>query len=254
MQGISGESIRCPDAGSQVRRYCWEVEGMKESDTTRSDSRIGRRKTEVREALQSSDIDTLLKSKLGIRKLLRALSSLLYDRDRIICFRAVHALGKVSGEVAKRDPSRIQNLLRRLLWTMNDESGSICWYAPEAIGEVLVSNPQFRREFSLILLSFIKEEPFEAGVHRALFRIAESDPTAFPAQAARFERSLDDTDASIRGHALLIYRVLNARPPNEKIRRALEDQCEFQFFNHATLKFEARKISEIAQHFEQSPK
>jgi len=226
---------------------------LKETNISGNDSRTRRGKAKIREALLSKDIDSLLSGSDSDTKLLRALMSLLYDPDRLICFRAAHALGKVSAAVAKRDASKIRNLLRRLLWTMNDESGSICWFAPEAIAEILVCNPQFMREFCLILLAFTREEPFEAGVHRALYRVAESNKDSFPIPAGRFEVSLDDDDPSIRGYTLLIYLALHAAPPGDRIRKTLSDQSEFLFFNDASLELETMIISEIARRFEQSP-
>jgi len=67
--------------------------------------------------------------------------SLLFDRDKVICFRASEALGKVAAMEADKDLEPVRDLLRRLFWMMNDESGNTCWYAPEAIGEILYNVP-----------------------------------------------------------------------------------------------------------------
>jgi hypothetical protein len=56
---------------------------------------------------------------------------------------------------------------------MNDESGGLCWHAPEAIAEVLHNCRGLLREYDNIFLSYAFEEPFEVGVRVGIARLAD---------------------------------------------------------------------------------
>ena len=47
---------------------------------------------------------------------------------------------------------------RRLIWSLNDESGGIGWGAPEAMGEILARSEKLSCEFYCILLAYIRED------------------------------------------------------------------------------------------------
>ena len=48
-----------------------------------------------------------------------------------------------------------RNVLRRLMWHMNEESGNIGWGIPEAFAAVLCRHEGLAREFAPILVSYI---------------------------------------------------------------------------------------------------
>jgi len=212
-----------------------------------------RDRAEAREMLDSNDIESLSTWAEKDPKLLRVLVSLLYDRDELVCFRATDALGCVSAIVTKRKPTRVRNLLRRLFWTMNDESGSICWYAPEAIGEILANVPDLISEYSKLLFSFIKEEPFEKGVHRAVYRIVALHPGSLVLPVIQISQSLDDPDPSIRGYASLIMASMRYEIPSERLDRLRHDDSAFRHFNPEKREFETRIISDLVREIAKSP-
>jgi len=49
-------------------------------------------------------------------------------------------------------------IMRRLMWSLNDESGGIGWGAPEAMGEIMARHEQLTKEYSAILGSYIRED------------------------------------------------------------------------------------------------
>ena len=66
--------------------------------------------------------------------------------------------------------ARLQDLLRRLFWALNDESGAVPYGVPEAIGEILAVRPACQREFLPVLCSMLTHEemiqtgPIERGI------------------------------------------------------------------------------------------
>lgn len=77
-------------------------------------------------------------------------------------------------------------VLRRLTWSLNDESGGIGWGAPEVIGEILANSEQLALEYHKILLSFINPAlepgnyleytPLRRGAYWGLARLGQTKP------------------------------------------------------------------------------
>jgi hypothetical protein len=118
---------------------------------------------------------------------LRTLSSMLFETESLLRWRAIEAVGVVAGEISRTDAEPVRRLIRRLLWLMNDESGGLCWHAPEAIAEILHADNSLVREYSAILLSFFHEEPFEVGVRLGVARLA-----------GHYRRQLDLVEPALR--------------------------------------------------------
>ena len=95
------------------------------------------KKKVIREYLVNRDFENIKKWSKEDRTPLRTFSSLLFEPDPLVAWRALEALGIVSAVVARNNLENVKRQLRSLLWLMNDESGGICWNAPEAIGEVI---------------------------------------------------------------------------------------------------------------------
>lgn len=129
-----------------------------------------RRKLEVRAFLGRADRAGLLgwADSEGHRTALRTLQSLLFDSEEAIRWRAADGLGRVAARVAEEDLDRVRVVLRGLFWSMNDESGNLIRFAPQAIGEILFHVPELLPEYELKLAAFREEPPFEEGVRWAL--------------------------------------------------------------------------------------
>ena len=102
-------------------------------------SRFRMQKQEIRKLLEEKNKEELLGWAKSDRSAVRTLTSLLFDPEPLISYRAAEALGWVSALEFQKRPEKVRQLLRRLFWMMNDESGNVGWRAPEAIGEILKS-------------------------------------------------------------------------------------------------------------------
>lgn len=58
---------------------------------------------------------------------LRHLNRLLYETGGLLRWRAIEGMGAVAHRMAGEDPEAVRNILRNLLWTINEESGGIGW-------------------------------------------------------------------------------------------------------------------------------
>ena len=134
----------------------------------------------MRELLTRGDCEAVVSLAGRSPGSMRELRTLLLEPEDLIRWRAVQAIGKVMAVKAERDLEGVRDEVRRLLWSMSDESGNFLPHAPEAIGEILANVPTLIDEFAAVLFSFIEEESFERGVHWAIARVSQIAPHASP--------------------------------------------------------------------------
>lgn len=83
------------------------------------------------------------------------LFSYFYNKDELIKFRSVTAMGELAARIAENCLENARVILRRIMWNLNDESGGIGWGSSEAMGEILSKSPALAREFKSILFSYL---------------------------------------------------------------------------------------------------
>jgi AraC family transcriptional regulator of adaptative response/methylated-DNA-[protein]-cysteine methyltransferase len=133
--------------------------------------------TILRQWLLEANYAPILESAENKNGILSLLTALTYDKDVKISDHAIEATGLAARIIASRDPEYVRNYLLRLFWLVNDESGGICWRAPELIGEILHHCPQFSQFFPMLIsLLDLEEEDaprFRAGTLWAIGRVAQ---------------------------------------------------------------------------------
>ena len=189
------------------------------------------RKAEIRKMLLRRDFGRLKNWSQSVRNPRRVLFSLSYDPDELIRCRAIEAIGHVCSWQARSDMERVRDYVRRLLWLMNDESGGLGWSSPEVLGEVLVNAPALIEEYGLLLTSFLREEPFQAGTHQAVYRVATVDVRPFAGSEAELSRSLQDDDPVVRGYAALTLGLLGEGGAAEAIAGLRSDEAEVRRYD-----------------------
>lgn len=100
------------------------------------------------------------------RDLISPLFSALCHPDETIRWHAVSAFGHVVSRLAGQDLEAARIVMRRFLWSLNDESGGIGWGAPEAMAEILFHQEILAGEYLHMLVSYMQEdgpEPFQDG-------------------------------------------------------------------------------------------
>ncbi len=92
------------------------------------------------------------------RRAANRLIRLFYSQDERLRWGAIDAFGEVVGALAHEDPEAARIFMRRLMWSLNDESGGIGWGAPEAMASVMVNSREMATEYGPILVSYVKED------------------------------------------------------------------------------------------------
>ena len=119
-------------------------------------------------------------------KVVNALFAHIQHTTASVKWRAVRAMGLVVAALARKKPERARIVMRRLMWSLNDESGGIGWGAPEAMGEIMARDEQLAREYRNVLVSYLdprgnylEYEPLRRGAEWAVERVRTAHPHVF---------------------------------------------------------------------------
>ena len=181
-------------------------------------------KQTVRNLLNAEAFETSLSEfcMLPARQVINPLFSFLVHSDEKLRWRAITAMGAVVENLAVKDMESARVILRRLMWSLNDESGGIGWGAPEAMAEIMARHEGLAREYSRILISytddegnFLEYEGLQRGVLWGLVRLARVRPQMVAEAGGHLQKYLESGDATIRGLAAWasgLLRIEEARP------------------------------------------
>ena len=131
-------------------------------------------------ALEVNDMETIMTLARQNRKLLSVLVRLAYDKETLTGWRAISAIGHVATLYMKNNYEFLRETIRKLLWSLSDESGGIGWSAPEMLGEIVSADPKKMADVVPLIAEtyMIEERVFRPGVLYALKRIAQIQPEA----------------------------------------------------------------------------
>ena len=155
-------------------------------------------------SLESNDLDAVVSFIRENRKALSLLIRMAYDKETLVGWRAIKAVGRVAKALGKTHSEYLRITMRKLLWSLSDESGGIGWAAPELLGEIVSSDPEgFVDIVPLIAEVYdIEEQTFRPGVVYALARVAEVSPELAANYQKIIIRSLTDKNPLIKIYAL----------------------------------------------------
>lgn len=164
----------------------------------------------IHHALEVNDLDAVVLLVQKNRKALSLLIRMAYDKETLVGWRAIKAVGRIANALVKNEPEFLRIAVRKLLWSLSDESGGIGWAAPELLGEIVHSDPEgFADIIPLIAEVYdIEEQTFRPGVVYALARVAEVSPEMIASYQKIIIRSLVDTNPLIRIYTLDLIGLL----------------------------------------------
>jgi len=170
------------------------------------------------------------------------LMSRLYDADALSRWRAADAMGRACAVVARRDPAKVRQVLQRLVWALNDESGTTGWGVPQAIGEIICRDPELAGEFAPMLIAYLQHEDVAVGtdvlVHgvlHAIGRAAERDADLVRPAVPALQSLLADTNATTRGLAAWALGRIHATEASMHVQALLEDAAPAELYQAGEL-------------------
>lgn len=210
----------------------------------------------VRSLLGTPDFEQGLKrTDIAPQRMINPLLCFLFDTDETIRWRAVRAAGITVSAIAETDLEAARVIMRRLMWSLNDESGGIGWGAPEAMGEIMAENEALAREYRRILVSYIDEngnllenDELERGVMWGIYRLAQKRPHLLRELTGLVLAQLESPDPVRRGLALLtllsVAKVIPVSADPKAMSLLLKDQSVMRVFQDGS--FTEHKISSLA--------
>ncbi len=141
------------------------------------------------------------------RRVVSPLIGFLYRRGDKRQQRAIDAIGMVTADLAKTDMESARVIMRRLMWSLNDESGGIGWGAPEAMGEIMARHKGLADEYHKILFSYInpkggnylEHDALRLDALRGIERLVRSRPELAGEFADHFIPFSNSQDGNVRG-------------------------------------------------------
>jgi hypothetical protein len=170
------------------------------------------------------------------------LLSCIYQINEVVKWRAVLALGMVMNNLAQQDMEQARIIMRRIMWSLNEESGGIGWGMPEAMGEIMAQNRALADEYGHILISYMREEcylellPLQRGLMWALGRLAEVYPEkllAFDADGY-MELYLESADPEVRALAIRNFGILKTKEAAHWIKQFYDSSKQVRLFSEGT--------------------
>ena len=208
-------------------------------------------------ALETNDLDAVASLAKVNRKVLSMLVRMAYDKDTLIGWRAIEAIGLSAKALVKTNYDFLRETIRKLLWSLSDESGGIGWAAPEILGEIVSADPErFSDIIPLIAEVYdIEEKVFRPGILYALGKIAEVSPDLVMPFKGLIKRALSEEGEPLsRVFALDLLKTLKSRLGNDDldglkktIQNLLSDHSEAWVYKNDC--FASIEIGEYARLF-----
>ena len=183
-------------------------------------------------------------SEYGEHGLVNPLFSALYRPEEVLRWHAVSLFGDVLGRLAEKDMEAARIVMRRFLWSLNDESGGIGWGAPEAMAEAMAHNEHLCDEYLHMLISYMRPDgPLEhqdgnflelpalqSGLLWGIGRLAENHSELLHEKAVvpDLKSYLSSEDASVRGMAVRALRLLSVE--GDEIDTLLADESPVRLY------------------------
>ena len=203
-------------------------------------------KKRIERLLVSSDIDAMLAELANHPPslLLNGLFASICQADEQRKWRAVTAMGATVSRLADQEMEAARIVMRRFMWSLNDESGGIGWGVPEAMAECLASHQGLAEEYTHILVAFMREDGFylelpalQRGLMWGIGRLAQARPTLLHKwQAGRYLLPyLDSDDLTVRTLAARALGILGVQQASPAIEQLLDSPGQISLYEDRRL-------------------
>ncbi|HSW31203.1 MAG TPA: hypothetical protein VLH75_17080 [Longimicrobiales bacterium] len=196
----------------------------------------------LRAMLEERRLDEVAELASARRRVFGTLLSLLYDPEALVAWRAVEALGEACARVVGDDPHFAREQLRRLLWLITEESGGICWRAPEAMAEIVSRRPDLFGDYVPIIAHLPMEtaeedlEHFRPGMLWAVGRLGVRARAAAPDVIGSVAASLTRPDPPSRAMAAWCLGRLGETELLARRRELLADAAAVELYEEGQLR------------------
>jgi HEAT repeat protein len=215
-------------------------------------------KRRISKLLGSSDIESVIQElrQLPPSRVINPLIGALCSNDEMVRWHAITALGPIVVALADRDMEASRVVMRRLMWSLNDESGGIGWGAPEAMGEIMACHDGLAQEYGHILVAYMREDGFflelemlQRGLMWGLGRLAQVRPSLLREKnaATHLLPYLDSSDTAVRGLAAWTLGLLQEKEAVPYLEKLFSDTGQVRhYFNRSFVDETVNHLAEKA--------
>ena len=205
-------------------------------------------KKKILALLAGPDLSNILAELKTMRAkdVINSLFSAISRSEENIRWHAVSCMGATVARLADKDMEEARIVMRRLLWSLNDESGGIGWGAPESMAEIMVCHEGLAREYVHMLFSYLREdgeelfqdgnflehEILQRGLLWGIGRLAVERPEMVSGQGIEdhLRPYLQSLDASVRGLAARCLGLLKDAKAMTVLRPIMGDTDSFSLY------------------------
>ncbi len=210
-------------------------------------------KNKVLELMQIQDLDQSIEGlqTMAAKDVVNALFSLICREDPLLRWRAITCMGISVARLAEEEMEEARIIMRRFLWSLNDESGGIGWGAPEAMAEVMCRHAGLAEEYVHMLISYMREDGEEIcqdgnyiehpllqrGLLWGVVRMSACRPELLRARGADADIPpyLLSADAEVRGLAALACGRLRIVAAKTALEQLVADTATCRLYHDGTL-------------------
>ena len=147
--------------------------------------------------------------------------------NQVVHWHAITAMGAALARLADEDMEKARIVMRRFMWSLNDESGGIGWGAPESMAEAMRRHQRLAEEYCHILVAFMREEgfylehpPLQHGLLWGIGRLAETRHELLLQKGADLYLPpyLKEQDERVRGLAAYALASLASKRACQQLR------------------------------------
>lgn len=196
-------------------------------------------------------------------EIIHPLFSALCSVTEMVKWHAVTAFGWVVPAMANDDLESARIVMRRFLWSLNDESGGIGWGAPEAMAEIMALDERLADEYLHMLISYTRDdgpELFQDGNYLELpllqrgllwgigrLCLARKDRMQQFCLGRDLQPYLTSADGPVRGLALWALTALEEFSFEREVSTLLDDTAEVSIYWQGRLL--SQTVGELARSY-----
>ena len=212
-------------------------------------------KRRISRLLQSPDLEPIIAELLQLpaSTVINPLIGGLCSTNETARWHAITALGPIIAKLADRDMEAARVVMRRFMWSLNDESGGIGWGAPEAMAEIMACHDGLADEYAHMLVAYMREDGFyleleqlQRGLMWGLGRLARDKPDLLRSKDAirHLLSYLDSIDSTVRGLAARTLGLLHAEDSTPLLEKLVDDPAPVRFYMDRC--FQDETVGELA--------
>ena len=204
-----------------------------------------REKRRISKLLESSDIEAVIHElrQLPASRVINPLIGALCSSNETVRWHAITALGPIVADLADHDMEAARVVMRRFMWSLNDESGGIGWGAPEAMAEIMAVHDRLAEEYGHMLVAYMREDGFylelpqlQQGLMWGLSRFAMVKPDLLKAKNVIIYLLpyLNSPDSTVRGLAARALGFLQSKEASQELAKLVNDSAQVKIFLNRT--------------------